>query len=1312
MATININPQPNAGTDGATTICDSSTASIDLFGLITGEQAGGTWTRLTGTGGTFNAATGTFVPAPGTTTSTFQYSLTAIAPCINDVSVATVNINPQPNAGTDGATTICDSSTASIDLFGLITGEQTGGTWTRLTGTGGTFNAAAGIFVPAPGTTTSTFQYFLPGTAPCINDVSVATVNINPQPNAGTDGATTICDSSTASIDLFGLITGEQTGGTWTRLTGTGGTFNAAAGIFVPAPGTTTSTFQYFLPGTAPCINDVSVATVNINPQPNAGTDGATTICDSNTASIDLFGLITGEQTGGTWTRLSGTGGTFNAAAGTFVPAPGTTTSTFQYSLTAITPCIDDVSVATVNINPQPNAGADGATTICDSNTESIDLFSLITGEQAGGTWTRLTGTGGTFNAAAGTYVPAPGSTSSTFQYFMTGTAPCVNDVSVATININPQPNAGADGATTICDSNTASIDLFSLITGEQAGGTWTRLSGTGGTFNASAGTFVPAPGTTTSTFQYSLTAIAPCINDVSVATVNINPQPNAGTDGATTICDSNTASIDLFSLITGEQTGGTWTRLTGTGGTFNAAAGTFVSAVGATSSTFQYSLTGTAPCINDVSVATITINPQPNVVATPASRTICSGSATGIVLSSAVAGTTYAWTVVQTGVTGATNGTGGSISQVLTTTGLTAGTAVYTIIPTANGCTGLPIVVTIIVNPIPVIFVTPTSESICSGQLTTIALNSNIVGTTYSWTVTQAGVSGATAGSGNTISQVLTATGSAIGTATYTVTPMFNGCSGSPVSVTITVTPGAIISATATATSICSGERAVINLGSSLPGTTYNWNVIQNTVTGATSGTGTSISQVLTVAGNLPGQATYTITPVTNGCLGTPISITITVNPIPVVKASPLNQTVCSGTATNIVLISNVPNTTFTWNVIQTGVYGAASGTGNSITQTLSTVSLVQGTVDYIITPHTNGCAGMPVTVTVLVNPMPEVFGDPSETVICSGDSAEFALFPNIPGTTFTWTVEQNGVTGASDGSGNANPLPVSQVLETTGNTPGTVTYTITPSANGCIGTPITIEFTVNPLPQPQLQHGSICVDPNTGSVLSTHTLDTGLNNTDYDFVWFFNGEEISGATSNTYVADQQGDYSVLVSNSLTGCVSHPVEVTVTESHPAQALNLYVNEAFSNDPTITAVVTGGSGNFEYQLDGGAYQASNVFTGVLQGLHVVHVVDVEGCTDLIQNIFVIDYPRFFTPNGDGYNETWNIWDLKDQPNAEIFIFDRYGKLIKQIATTGEGWDGTYNGHPLPSTDYWFTVKFKDGVNKEDRIFKAHFSMKR
>ncbi|MFY7740249.1 MAG: hypothetical protein ACOVQC_07005, partial [Flavobacterium sp.] len=195
-----VNTSPNAGTDGNTTICETSIATINLSSLITGEQAGGTWSQTGGTGGVFNAASGTYTPAIGATTSTFNYTLTGVAPCTGDFSIATVNINPQPNAGTDGSLNVCLGDTTSIDLYSIITSEQTGGTWVRTSGTGGTFNALAGTFIPSATTTNSTFTYTLLGTAPCIDDSSIATINFITQPTAGIDGSLNICGSSSTPI--------------------------------------------------------------------------------------------------------------------------------------------------------------------------------------------------------------------------------------------------------------------------------------------------------------------------------------------------------------------------------------------------------------------------------------------------------------------------------------------------------------------------------------------------------------------------------------------------------------------------------------------------------------------------------------------------------------------------------------------------------------------------------------------------------------------------------------------------------------------------------------------------------------------------------------------------------------------------------------------------------------------------------------------------------------------------------------------------------------------------------------------------------
>jgi gliding motility-associated-like protein len=163
---------------------------------------------------------------------------------------------------------------------------------------------------------------------------------------------------------------------------------------------------------------------------------------------------------------------------------------------------------------------------------------------------------------------------------------------------------------------------------------------------------------------------------------------------------------------------------------------------------------------------------------------------------------------------------------------------------------------------------------------------------------------------------------------------------------------------------------------------------------------------------------------------------------------------------------------------------------------------------------------------------------------------------------------------------------------------------------------------------------------------------------------------------------------------------------------YPATGLTTEVTDAFTEDATITVTVNPlGTGNLIYSLDGGAWQESNIFTGVQGGTHEVMVEDTEGCTNLTIDVLVIDYPKYFTPNGDGIHDTWNIVGL-DQPDAKIYIYDRYGKLLKQITpiATSQGWDGTYIGSVLPSTDYWFTIEYKE--KDQQKLFKAHFALKR
>jgi len=224
----------------------------------------------------------------------------------------------------------------------------------------------------------------------------------------------------------------------------------------------------------------------------------------------------------------------------------------------------------------------------------------------------------------------------------------------------------------------------------------------------------------------------------------------------------------------------------------------------------------------------------------------------------------------------------------------------------------------------------------------------------------------------------------------------------------------------------------------------------------------------------------------------------------------------------------------------------------------------------------------------------------------------------------------------------------------------------------------------------------------------LTSVNMQCGVPNEDHTFVWTLNGQPLP-TTTNLHEATEEGIYQVTVTNNITGC-SASASATVFLSSTAIA-EATVAQDFDQNQIITVNVTGGSGVYEYQLDNNWPQSSNQFT-VQQGEYTITVIDKNGCDSETLTVFALNYPRYFTPNTDGFNDTWTIEGLISQQEAQIFIFDRYGKLVKAIRPyLSEFWDGTLNGSPLPATDYWFTLNYinKEGLNKE---FRSHFSLKR
>jgi gliding motility-associated-like protein len=261
----------------------------------------------------------------------------------------------------------------------------------------------------------------------------------------------------------------------------------------------------------------------------------------------------------------------------------------------------------------------------------------------------------------------------------------------------------------------------------------------------------------------------------------------------------------------------------------------------------------------------------------------------------------------------------------------------------------------------------------------------------------------------------------------------------------------------------------------------------------------------------------------------------------------------------------------------------------------------------------------------------------------------------------------------------------------------------------------PLTLQ--VNPLPEFDLEDTyTLCINTNGTEILDPLVIDTGLSTANYSFEWSYNGAVLPTEIGSSIAPSQGGTYSVIVTDistsTQTSCLNTD-STEVIESEPPVLEVTLVTQAFADNHVIEAIATavGNSpSEYEYSLDGGPWQDSGVFENVSPGLHEITARDKFGCGITTETIFVIDYPLYFTPNGDGNNDTWQIEGIGS--TAKIYIFDRYGKLLKQLSPTGLGWDGTYNGNIMPTSDYWFTVEYTEPSTNELKEFKAHFTLKR
>jgi gliding motility-associated-like protein len=338
------------------------------------------------------------------------------------------------------------------------------------------------------------------------------------------------------------------------------------------------------------------------------------------------------------------------------------------------------------------------------------------------------------------------------------------------------------------------------------------------------------------------------------------------------------------------------------------------------------------------------------------------------------------------------------------------------------------------------------------------------------------------------------------------------------------------------------------------------------------------------------------------------------------------------------------------------------------------------------------------------------------SQQTICVGSIKNYAVDKaentglGTTGSSYNWTVSGGSFTGTISptiaGFTNAVTIDWSQTP------PGTYTVTVqeTNSA-GCTDSKA-LQVIIKSLPTVYISDLVACIDPISGDWLNTEVLQTGLSSSIYNFVWQYNngsGNVTLPYTTSSITVTAIGQYTVTATNKITGCQASDIS-TVTESSAPKATVL-VENLFESIQTIVVTITSGVGSYEYSIDGTNFQDSPIFSVTDPGVYVVVVRDKFYCGETKIIVNAIGYPKFFTPNGDGYHDTWNIIGLSNASKARIYIFDRYGKVIKEITPSSPGWDGTFNGVPVIATDYWFTLDYYNSDN-QPQIFKSHFSLKR
>jgi gliding motility-associated-like protein len=1348
---ITVNPIPTVNSPASQTVCaNASTTAVPFTGNNTATTTFN-WTNNTtsiglgasgtGTIGSFTATNATASPVVATITVT-----PTLNSCVGTSQNFSITVNPIPTVNAPTPQTVCaNASTTAVTFTGNNTATTTFN-WTNNTtsiglgasgtGTIGSFTGTNATASPVVATITVT-----PTLNSCVGTPQNFSITVNPIPTVNAPTPQTVCaNASTTAVTFTGNNTAITTFN-WTNNTtsiglgasGTGaiGSFTATNATASPVVATITVT-----PTLNSCVGTPQNFSITVNPIPTVNAPAPQTVCaNASTTAVTFTGNNTATTTFN-WTNnttsiglgASGTGtiGSFTGTNATASPVVATITVT-----PTLNSCVGTPQNFSITVNPIPTVNAPASQTVCANasttavtftgNNTATTTFNWTNNTTSIGLGASGTGTIGSFTATNATASPVVATITVTPTLNS-----CVGTPQNFSITVNPSPTIG--GTFTACAGSTTQLSG----SGTPAAATpWTSSNTAVATISATGLVTGVNPGSTTITFTNSngcsttqvvtITSGATITGVLSVCVGATTPLSGSGTPAATnpwTSSNPSVATVSNTGLVSGVSAGtatitytnstgcldnhdvtvnplptvagndvcvGATTQLTGSGtanatnpwGSSNTAVASIngtglVTGVSVGSTTITY--TNSNGCSN-----TLTLNVVGNPTISGA-LTACIGNTTQLT-GSGTANATTPWTSSNTGVA--------TVSNTGLVTGISAGTT--TITYTNSGSCQTTALVTI--NPLPTIGGT---LSVCAGSTTQLT-GSASANATNPWISSNTLVA--------TISNTGLVSGVSAGTTTITYTNS-NGCSQTTV-VTVNALPTATIAGTST---ICAGLSTTFTISGTPNATvvysngTVNSNVVLNAAGNATVNTGvlntTTTYTLISAQSAAPASCSNSLTG----------SITITVNPIPVMS-SVANTVVCPGDNVTVPIFSSNPTgATYAWTNTNPSIGLGANGAGDipAFTAVNPGNTPISGSITVI--PTLNGCSGSSVTFTIGVSNNPAAnAGTDIGLCINSLTGNQIGSAP-VAGNSYSW----NPATGLSD------PTISNPTVNTASS--GVTSYTVTvTNVQGCQSTDI-ILVSINQLPSVSFTSNAIdgCAP---ASITFTNTSANSVN-----CIWTFEGGGTQmGCGSVTQQYNSAGTFDVTLtitdangcSNSLTQNDSITIYPEVDASFGVDVYEQSIlNPVFHFTNTSTNATT-----YSWQFgDGTTSNQIDPIHSYAETPGVYHVIlyasNPAGCNDsAVAVVSVIDelifyVPNTFTPDGDEHNNVFfPVFSSGfDGQNYTLLIFDRWGEVIFESHDVEFGWDGTYIGQLCKEGTYTWKISIKERNKDKHHEYVGHVNL--